>query len=177
MKPKDSTTGPPSLLSLLFVKSSPNLSLSTKRMPRYLNLKKILTSLPWRKCTSTCTDDCIFDYPTGDDIWSFCTSTTDTTDDIPGTGRIIDKYFYQPVGRKIEKWIMNQRMDWSNSGHIAGTILKLWGKPRPLSDYPVIQFDKNSFSMYSLASYMSENEGKDRDRVRNLLFRLVAHIW
>lgn len=171
------STGPPSLQSLLFVKSSPKLSVSIKRMLKYLNMKKILASLPRRKCISTCTDDCMSDYPIGADKWSFCTSTTDTTDDIPGTGRIIDKYFYQPVGRRIERWIMNIKTDWNNSGKMAGTILKLWGKPRPLSDYPVIQFDKNSFSMYSLASYMSENEGKDKDRVRNLLSRLVAHIW
>lgn len=117
------------------------------------------------------------DYLIGDDIWSFCTSTTDTTDDIPGTGRIIDKYFYQPVGRKIERLILTLKMNWNDSGKMADTILKLWGKPRPLSDYPVIQFDKNSFSLYTLALYMSEDEGKDKDRVRNLLSRLVAHIW
>lgn len=100
-----------------------------------------------------------------------------TEDNIPGPGRVLDMHFYQPVGRRIEKWITNLKTGRNNSGKMAGTILKLWGKPRPLSDYPVIQFDKNSFSMYSLASYMSENEGKDRDRVRNLLSRLVAHIW
>ena len=30
-------------------------------------------------------------------------STTATVDDNPGTGRVLDKYFYQPAGRGIER--------------------------------------------------------------------------
>ena len=33
-------------------------------------------------------------------------STTATTDDNPGTGRILDTYFFQPVGRRIERLAM-----------------------------------------------------------------------
>lgn len=45
----------------------------------------------------------------GDDTSSVSSfSTTATTDDNPGAGYTVDKYFYQPVGRRIEKlalWI------------------------------------------------------------------------
>ena len=30
-------------------------------------------------------------------------STNATVDDNPGTGRVLDKYFYQPAGRRIER--------------------------------------------------------------------------
>lgn len=33
-------------------------------------------------------------------------STNSTTDNLPGTGRCIDSFFYQPVGRKIERFAM-----------------------------------------------------------------------
>ena len=39
-----------------------------------------------------------------DDIRSIETSsTTATVDDNPGTGRVLDTYFYQPAGRRIER--------------------------------------------------------------------------
>ena len=33
-------------------------------------------------------------------------STTATVDDNPGTGRVLDTYFFQPVGRRIERLAM-----------------------------------------------------------------------
>ena len=33
-------------------------------------------------------------------------STTATIDDNPGTGRVLDTYFFQPVGRRIERFAM-----------------------------------------------------------------------
>ena len=33
-------------------------------------------------------------------------STTATVDDNPGTGRVLDKYFFQPAGRRIERLAM-----------------------------------------------------------------------
>ena len=33
-------------------------------------------------------------------------STTATVDDNPGTGRVLDTYFFQPVGRQIERLAM-----------------------------------------------------------------------
>ena len=32
--------------------------------------------------------------------------TMETMDDNPGTGRTVDKYFFQPIGRKIERFAM-----------------------------------------------------------------------
>ena len=32
--------------------------------------------------------------------------TMETTDDNPGAGRTVDKYFFQPIGRKIERFAM-----------------------------------------------------------------------
>ena len=43
-------------------------------------------------------------------------STNATMDDIPGTGRTIDKYFYQPVGRAIERFAPKITMRF-NFGH------------------------------------------------------------
>ena len=33
-------------------------------------------------------------------------STTATADDNPGTGRVLDTYFFQPIGRRIERLAM-----------------------------------------------------------------------
>ena len=33
-------------------------------------------------------------------------STTATVDDNPGTGRVLDTYFFQPAGRRIERFAM-----------------------------------------------------------------------
>lgn len=41
----------------------------------------------------------------GDDVFISSCSTTSTVDDNPGTGRLIDKYFYQRGGRKVERLI------------------------------------------------------------------------
>ena len=43
-------------------------------------------------------------------------STNATMDNIPGTGRTIDKYFYQPVGRAIERFAPKITMRF-NFGH------------------------------------------------------------
>ena len=43
-------------------------------------------------------------------------STNAMMDDIPGTGRTIDKYFYQPVGRAIERFAPKITMRF-NFGH------------------------------------------------------------
>ena len=43
-------------------------------------------------------------------------STNATMDDIPGNGRTIDKYFYQPVGRAIERFAPKITMRF-NFGH------------------------------------------------------------
>lgn len=37
-------------------------------------------------------------------------STTSTVDDIPGTGRIIDKHLYQKLGRKLECFIFRMKL-------------------------------------------------------------------
>lgn len=42
---------------------------------------------------------------TTDDVSISSCSTTSTVDDNPGTGRLIDKYFYQRGGRKVERLI------------------------------------------------------------------------
>ena len=35
-------------------------------------------------------------------------STTATCDDNVGTGRVLDKYFYQPAGRRVERFLRSE---------------------------------------------------------------------
>lgn len=41
-----------------------------------------------------------------DDCSMITIDTMETMDDNPGTGRTVDKYFFQPIGRKIERFAM-----------------------------------------------------------------------
>lgn len=45
-------------------------------------------------------------------------STTATTDDNPGAGWTVDKYFYQPAGRRIEKTAFRIAMPHLSTGRI-----------------------------------------------------------
>lgn len=56
----------------------------------------------------------------GRSITSF--STTATADNLPGTGRIIDTYIYQPVGRRIERLAMRVTISSLHPAHIAQYI-------------------------------------------------------
>ena len=65
-------------------------------------------------------------------------STNATMDDIPGTGRTIDKYFYQPVGRAIERFAPKITMRF-NFGHPSpAQILRFLG----LTPVLWIRYDK-----------------------------------
>ena len=50
----------------------------------------------------------IADVDNGDDDTSSIDtySTTATADDLPGTGRALDTYFFQPAGRRVESFAM-----------------------------------------------------------------------
>ena len=76
------------------------------------DLQELLPSIPYRSdCwqSSTYTEDIPGDehFTKSADLVSIRSySTTATMDDNPGTGRLIDKPFYQPVGRAIEKFAL-----------------------------------------------------------------------
>ena len=53
-------------------------------------------------------------------------STNATTDDLPGPGRLLDKYIYQRGGRIIERFVMKWNMSTLHPAHIV----------RYLSPYP-----------------------------------------
>ena len=55
-------------------------------------------------CSTNYSSACVEDEDDTMSISSF--STNATMDDNPGTGLTIDKYFYQPVGRAIEKFAL-----------------------------------------------------------------------
>lgn len=52
----------------------------------------------------------IYDLDEGDTCSVSSHSSTSTIDDIPGTGRVIDKYLYQKGGRKFERMIFWARI-------------------------------------------------------------------
>ena len=58
--------------------------------------------IPWTQAYITELDDDNDDDARS--IESF--STTATVDDNPGTGRVLDTYFFQPAGRRIERLAM-----------------------------------------------------------------------
>lgn len=108
--------------------------------------------------------------------WSICSLTTDSTatsDDLPGTGRILDMHFYQPVGRKIDMWMERISLKCDSSRKIASTVLGLWGLTRPLSDYPAVRFDKESYDANPLELYISEGRDKNKNKIRELLSKLI----
>ena len=76
------------------------------------DLQELIPSIPYRSdCwqSSTYTEDIPGDehFTKSADLVSIRSySTTATMDDNPGTGRLIDKHFYQPVGRAIEKFAL-----------------------------------------------------------------------
>ena len=62
----------------------------------------MLPGIPWAQAHITEMED--DDDGDAKSIDSF--STTATVDDNPGTGRVLDTYFFQPVGRRIERLAM-----------------------------------------------------------------------
>ena len=60
-----------------------------------------------------------------DDASSISTfSTTATVDDNPGTGRILDKYFFQPAGRGVERLAMKFTIRYLHPWRIMAFINK-----------------------------------------------------
>lgn len=49
-------------------------------------------------------------------------STTATADNLPGTGRLLDKYFFQPMGKKIETLAMRVTISTLSPAHISRYI-------------------------------------------------------
>ena len=70
-------------------------------------------------------------------------STNATMDNIPGTGRIIDMCFYQPVGRAIEKFALKIAMRLNICHPSPAQIVRFLGLPLPgllsVSDYDIVK--------------------------------------
>lgn len=49
-------------------------------------------------------------------------STTATVDDNPGTGRVLDTYFFQPAGRRIERFAMRFTIRYLHPSRIEAFI-------------------------------------------------------
>ena len=49
-------------------------------------------------------------------------STTATVDDNPGTGRVLDTYFFQPAGRRIERFAMRFTIRYRHPSRIEAFI-------------------------------------------------------
>ena len=54
-------------------------------------------------------------------------STTATVDDNPGTGRVLDTYFFQPAGRRIERLAMRLTIRHLHPWRITATIDRICG--------------------------------------------------
>ena len=74
-------------------------------------------------------------------------STTATMDNIPGTGRALDMYFFQPAGRRIERFAMRLSIRYLHptriTAYISRDVNSPWGTmldvlrfwlPGPLND-------------------------------------------
>lgn len=85
------------------------------------------------------TDSLVRQDETEDDTSSTSSfSTTATMDDNPGAGLTVDKYFYQPAGRRIEKLVFRIAMPLLSPGRIFRLIedhhLRNWLVFRSLED-------------------------------------------
>ena len=49
-------------------------------------------------------------------------STTATADDLPGTGRTLDTYFFQPAGRRVEKLLLRVAIRYLHPWRISAVI-------------------------------------------------------
>ena len=87
--------------------------------------------IPWTQAYMTGLDDDDDDYARS--IESL--STTATVDNNPGTGRVLDTYFFQPAGRRIERLAMRFTIrhlhPWRIEAFIDGEIsYSLWFAPK-----------------------------------------------
>ena len=84
-------------------------------------------------------------------------STNATMDDNIGTGRSVDKYFYQPAGRAVERLIGNlsRRLYLMRGGtlHVSTTLAP---------NMPFVESDDVSFSTTSTTSTATNNPGTGR---------------
>lgn len=85
-------------------------------------------------------------------------STTATVDDNPGAGLTVDKYFYQPVGRKIEKIAFRIAMPFLSPGrifqyieenHFRGELVFTHGERSPISNRDIWPWERNHQSRIS----------------------------
>lgn len=82
-------------------------------------------------------------------------STLATVDDNPGTGRIIDKFFYQPIGQSIERLLLNLELKYFHPPEkSAGRIKRflegstLFGPCVPV--YKICEYDFADFEGFGI---------------------------
>ena len=93
---------PSSKPSMAMMKSLTRVLFKRKSIDEANRFYAMYLSIPWAQAHITEMED----DDDGDtrSIESF--STTATVDDNPGTGRVLDTYFFQPAGRRIERLAM-----------------------------------------------------------------------
>ena len=93
---------PPSKPSMAKMKSLTRVLFKRKSIDEANRFYTMYPGIPWAQAHITEMED----DDDGDtrSIESF--STTATVDDNPGTGRVLDTYFFQPAGRRIERLAM-----------------------------------------------------------------------
>ena len=65
-------------------------------------------------------------------------STTATADDNPGTGRVLDTYFFQPAGRKIERLAMRFAIRYLHPWRIEAFIDRILNDCQCISGNPTL---------------------------------------
>lgn len=70
-------------------------------------------------------------------------------------------------------WMERISLKCDSSRKIASMVLGLWGLTRPLSDYPAVRFDKESYDANPLELYISEGRDKNKNKIRELLSKLI----
>lgn len=109
--------------SLSFMRKSPNVifRLLTPKAKREKDDSLLLHEFDdCKSCLPSNTSGCNVDEDDTSSISSF--STTATADNIPGAGRTVDMFFYQPVGRWIERLAMRLAISSLNPDQILRYI-------------------------------------------------------
>lgn len=102
-------------------------------------------------------------------------STNCTEDNIPGTGRTLDTYVYQVVGRLIERCLGRIVMKWLHPGSIADAIMNMWGKTQPLTDFfSIVRLTTSDFNLACLIS--SARQKKHWKALVNLFSQLLSQL-